>query len=305
MADRTELTVGLTQNWAWNREYNLQLTDQTRAEHFPDVDHGEFLLLEAEHEDTCFAVFGKVDLDETDHLEPGETGVGMNLRYALGVTPGETVCVADESPPEDWTRKFDELFGRRPVICRVRKGVLPDVGFDVCRVGEATMDDLGITPGDHVVIESTEEVRSLKALPLREEITDRKRRQTEQNPDRYPDPAEVLDLDRLGGTDVDLPEIYLDSGRREDLALEEQTNDDAPVPMASGICQPVKVSRNATSVYLRSLNEVSVPVILGLFAAIFVFEPWLTATGRVALVVSGILFIILSITYRVRKTTLD
>lgn len=304
MADRTALTVRTTRNWAWTRAYNLQLSSETRDEHFPDVSHGEYLLLEAEHDGVTFGMFGKVDLEEVTHLEPGEVGIGLNLRYALGVGTGETVYVSDEQPPAHRTQRIDRLLGKRPVLCRVRKGVHPDIGFDVCRISETTMDALGITPGDHVVVESTEETMSLKALPLREEVTDRKRRQTEQNPERYPDPVDVLDTDALAGTDVDVPVIYLDSERRQELRLGAQANADDPAPLSSGVCQPVKVSRNATSVYLRSLNEVTVPVIMGLLATIIIFEPWLNPASKVVVVGLGVLFILLSISYRVRKTTL-
>lgn len=304
MADTPPLTVQSTRNWSWTRAYNLQLPAETRAEYFPDVDHGESLLVRAEHDGVACSIFAKVDLEDIEHLEPGEVGIGLNLRYALGVATGETVRVSDESPPDHRTGRIDDVLGRRPVLCRVRKGVHPDVGFDVCRISESTMDALGIAPGDHVVVESTRASMSLKALPAREEISDRKRKQTAQNPDRYPDPVDALELEGLAGTRIDIPDIYLDSERREELGLGVQTNASAPSPLASGVCQPVKVSRNATSVYARSLNEVTVPVIVGLFATIFVFEPWLGPVGNVAIIGLGLLFVLLSISYHVRKTTL-
>lgn len=304
MPRRAALTVTSTRNWTWTREYNVQLSRESRDEYFPDTSHGDFLLLEARHDGVTFAVFGKVDLVGTGHLGPSEVGIGNNLRHALGVDLGEEVDVSDRTPPRDWRRRVDQLLGKRPVLCRVRTAVHPDIGFDVCRVSEATMDSLGVAPGDHVVIESTRGLRSLKALPLREEVADRKRRETRQNPERYPDPATVLGLERFDGTDVDLPEIYLDAERRSDLELPAQTEADGPPLLATGACQPVKVSRNSTSVYVRSLNEVTVPVIVGLLATVFVFEPWLSLADRVAIIGLGIVFILLSITYRVRKTTL-
>jgi Na+-driven multidrug efflux pump len=88
------------------------------------------------------------------------------------------------------------------------------------------------------------------------------------------------------------------------LALGKQTKAEDAAPLSSGICQPVKVTRNATSVYLRSLNEVTVPVIVGLLATIFVFDPWLSATGKVTIIGAGLLFVLLSVLYRVQKATL-
>ena len=305
MVHQADLTVTETRNWSWGWEYNLQLSRSTCTEHFPGISHGDFLLLQVDHDGILFSVFGKVDIKKTNHLAPGQVGIGNNLRYAIGVTTGDEVQVIDNSPPADWTRQFDKILGQRPVLCRVRKAVHPDIGFEVCRLSEAAMDDLGITPGDHVVIESATEILSLKALPLREEIIDRKRRQTAQNSDRYPDPVSALDLDQIAGTDVDVPEIYLDSERRKDLGLNDQTEADESGPLASGVCQPVKVSRNSTSVYIRSLNEVTVPVVVGLLATVFVFDPWLGPVGKIAIVALGILFILLSITYHVRRSTIN
>ena len=93
MADRTALTVRATRNWAWTRAYNLQLSTETRDQYFPDVSHGDHLLLEAEHDGVTFEMFGKVDQEGVTHLDPGEVGIGLNLRYALGVSPGDLVRI--------------------------------------------------------------------------------------------------------------------------------------------------------------------------------------------------------------------
>jgi len=303
MPDSAALTVRSTKDWEWTNSYNIQLSPDTRRNNFPTLSHGDPLRIEAEHNGTTFAIFGKADLRNVTHLDPGEIGIGSNLRYALGVPTGESIQVFDKTPPDHRTKRLDHVFGKRPVLCRVRKSVHPDIGFNVCRISETTMDALGITAGDRVVIESAEESTKLKALPLRDEVTGRKNQQIEQNPDRYPDPVDVLGIRGLAETDVDIPEIYLDAERRNELKLGQQSNADDSTPLDSGVCQPVKVTRNATSVYIRSLNESTVPVIAGLLATIFVFDPWLNSEGKVAIVVLGVLFILLSIWYRVRRQT--
>lgn len=304
MTAAPSLTVQSTENWAWTREYNIQLCPETHKQYFSDVLHGEFLMTEAEHSGVTFSTFGKLDIKETDHLNPGEVGIGLNMRSALGVSSEESVQVSNESPPGYRTQYLDEIIGKRPVICRVRKSVHPDIGFNICRMSKDTFDILGIVPGDRVIIESTNETTTLKALPLRSGVANRKKRQTAQNPERYPDPVDLLDLDDITGTDIDIPEIHLDAERRTDLNLAKQTEAENIIPLSSGICQPVKVTRDATSVYLRSLNEVTVPVIVGLLATIFVFDPWLSTAGEVAIIGVGILFVLLSVLYRVRRTSL-
>ncbi|MFU1783854.1 hypothetical protein ACM16X_21035 [Haloarcula japonica] len=303
MAGKAVLTVQSTKNWDWTTAYNIQLSLEAHEEYFPEVSHGEYLKIESEHDGVTLAMFGKVDIRETNHLASEEVGIGLNLRYALGAPVGESVRVSNESPPSHRTQQINEVLGKRPVLCRVRKGVHPDIGFNVCRLSKTSMDALGIAPGDRVVIRSAENSVKLKALPLRGEINGRKRQQTEQNPDQYPDPVEVLDLEDIAETSIDIPEIYLDAERREDLNLGTQAGVDDNPPLDTGVCQPVKVTRNATSVYARSLNEVTVPVIVGFLATIFVFDPWLTSRGKVAIVGIGVMFILLSILYRVRRQT--
>lgn len=305
MPTAAELTVARTKNWSWAKEYNVQFSEETADDFFPGLSHGEFVLVESTNHDIAFSMLGKVDLEDTGHLAYGEVGIGLNLRYALGVETGDTVDVSEGQPDGDRGGRFDGLLGRRPVLCRVRKSVHPDIGFEICRISEAVMDDLGITPGDRVIIESSTEEVSLKAFPLREEIRNQKRTQAEQNPDRYPDPVDVLQTDRIAGTRVDIPVIYLDSERRNALELGAQAGSSEDATLASGVCQPVKVSRNATSVYLRSLNSVTVPVVVGLLATIFAFDAWLTPLGKLAVLALGLAFVVLSIFYRVRKTTLE
>ncbi len=306
MVTAARLTVQSTENWAWTREYNIQMAPSTLKEHFPNISHGEFLMIETKHREISFTIFGKVDIKDTDnHLDPGEVGIGLNLRYALGAPIGETVCVVNRSPPGYRSQRLDEILGRRPVLCRVRKGVHPDIGFNICRISETTMDSLGITPGDRIIIESIHESITLKVLPIRDEIADRKRKQMKQNSDRYPDPIEVLSLDDIADTKIDIPEIYIDSERRKELQLGSQAKAEGSSPLDSGACQPVKVTRNATSVYLRSLNEVTVPVIVGLLATLFVFDPWLSTEAGAVIIIVGVVFILLSILYRVRRTSLN
>jgi len=300
------LAVASTKNWSWTNEYNLQLPAAVRRDSFPDISHGEYLLLEADHDGVTVAVFGKVDLVDTGHLEDGEVGIGINLRYALGVDVGDDVRVREADHPETGLRRLgarvDEWLGRRPVLCRVRKGVLPDIGFDICRLSESAMDDIGVSPGDRVVVESKNERVSLKAFPLREDVSDRKGVQTDMRPDRYPEPVEALGLDRLAGTEVDLPAIYLDAERRQQLQLGEQTNADGGTPLDAGICQPVKVFRDPRSAFLRSLNGISISVIVGLLATVVFFEPWLTPLGMLAIIGVGLFFVVFSVVYQVRWT---
>jgi|GEM_PF-2378885 len=319
MANSARLNATQTRNWRWTKQYNVQLSEAGRREHFPRASHGESLLLEADSGGVYCSVFGRVDIDNTDHVGRDEVGIGLDLRQALGVCRGDSIRVVDTSPPDSRRRQFGDALGKRPIICRVRKSVHPDIGFDICRLSRAAMDDLGVTAGDHVVVESTEAMCSLKALPLRPEITESKRRQTEQHPSRYPDPVSALQLERITGTDVDIPSIYLDAERREALGLGRQATVEAEersasadgqttgesTPLAAGASQPVKVSRNSVSSYLRSLNDSTVPVVGGLLGTVVVFEQSLTFDQRLAVVGAGLFLVLLSITYRVRKSTID
>ncbi|ERH11977.1 MAG: hypothetical protein J07HB67_00988 [halophilic archaeon J07HB67] len=311
MSECEELEVTKTEDWNWNKEYNVQLPEAESREYLPDVSHGDLVLVESTRSGTCHAIFGKVDTEETDHVDDGQVGIGLDLRQAIGVPKGGRVRVVDTPRPEDWRRQLGDVLGRRPILCRVRKAVHPDIGFDVCRLSRSAMDDLGVTPGDHVVVESTEDVDSLKALPLRDETVETKQKQLEQHPSRYPDPAEALRLDRITGTDVDIPSIYLDAERREELGLGEQATVDpdregeagsetSNPALAAGVCQPVKVSRNSASSFLRSLNDNTVPVVAGLLGTVVVFKGYLTLQQEVAAVGVGVVLIVLSVTYRVR-----
>ena len=309
MTDSATLTVQTTKNCDWDKAYNVQLTAGALNEHFTDLAHGSFLLVEADHDGTTFSAFGKVDVRETDHLGDGDVGIGLHFRYALGVTVGTDVRVRHKELPNgvggQLGGKFDEILGSRPVLCRVRTAVHPDIGFNVCRIDQGTMDELGIGAGDRVVVESTRKPITVKALPLRSEIETRKHTQTEENPDRYPDPVSTLGLGAIAGTSIDIPAIYLDAERRSKLQLTEQAGSDSDSPLHTGHCQPVKVYRNATSAYLRSLNDVTVPVVVGLFATLVIFDEVLSPVTSIVIVIAGILLILFSISYRVSRAALD
>lgn len=320
MPESEALVVTGTKDWNWEKEYNVQLPESGNRDCFSDISHGDFLLLETDQADVHCSVFGKVDLRETDHVDQGQVGIGLDLRQALGVCKDETVRVVDATPPGTWRRRLGEALVRRPILCRIRKSVHPDIGFNVCRISRAAMDDLGVNPGDNVIIESTKETCSLKALPLREEISESKREQIKQHPSRYPDPVEELELDRITGTDIDIPSIYIDAERREKLDLDMQTTvkaetrysdasddseDDGESVLTSGVCQPVKVSRNSVSSYLRSLNDNTVTVVIGLLGTVALFRQYLSFSQMIAAVGVGVLLVVLSITYRVRKTAID
>lgn len=295
-----EFTVRRTEDWEWDKEFNVQLAPAELAAH-PSLSVGDEILVKNPANELEPGVFGRID--EGDHLEAGEVAIGFDLRHAVGVPrseddPGTVTLVRTDPPETPRLRRFFDRFVRfRPIMCRVRYAVHPDIGFAVCRLSEETFDVLGIEPGDRVVLQSEHDTTSVKALPAEGKIEARKSMQKEQNPDRYPDCRELLDIEAIAGTRVDLPRIYLDAEMREHAGLDRTAN--------GGVCQPVKVYRDSQSFLLRKLNGVAIPAVGALLGFLVVFEDSLSLPVLGVVFLLTVLVILLSVYYRVRVESLD
>lgn len=288
-----EFTVQRGEGWKYEKDYNVQISRAAKQESFPDQSEGDFLLVTKEQGDVELSVFGRLQVKK-DVPDDGVC-IGTTLRTALGVTFGDGVSLNPIQPPSKrfHQRAFDKLVKIRPQICRVQKSTYPDPGFNICRISESMKGVLGIEWGDRIVVESPEDRISLRALPITDEFADRKARRVEQE-DYHFDCAELIHGD---SEQVDIPSIYVDSERRTQLGLTKKEH--------WGACQPVRVYRDSTVYFSRQVSEITVPVIVGLFGFIVVFDDFLSFVNLVSLMVVGFLIIVLSLVYRARNISLD
>lgn len=282
-SEPVQFRVNPTSKRGFEKEYIVQLTEADLSEQFPKTDEEDFLLIRStEHKslEIHARVFINDDLYQTasdnQHISEDEKLIGLDftLRTALGVTSireiehgtAESIGEVEVEPianPEQRRRrrKLNNWLGVRPQVCRVRMGVFPDLEDKVCRLPSNTLEMIGIDEGDDITIESPrgeQIVREIKAFEIDRERSETKARQKERDDDRYPQCEELLDLDRIRRTEVDLPEIWIDEETRRRLGL---TDTDT-----KGVCHPVRVYRDSWYLFQQQLHEFSIPLVIVLFA---------------------------------------
>lgn len=293
-------TVRKTQDWKWDKEFNIQLHPTELSQH-RNLSVGTYVLVKNPHNELAPGLYGR--LDKGQHLESGEVGIGFDMRHALGV-PREDSRLNSVNVYHRMLEKkcfnrrlFDRALHFRPIICRVRYAVHPDIGFQTCRLPEETFDVLGIEHGDRVYLQSAHDRTNLKALPAREGIQTPKAKQKEQNSEQYQDCQDILDIKSIVGTEVDLPCIYLDAEQRERAGLDQTSN--------GGQCQPIIVYRDSRAYFMRKLNEVAIPVVGAILGFTVVFRDILDNIYLFAGLAIAVVLIIFSLFYNVRFESLD
>ncbi|AXG09754.1 hypothetical protein [Haloplanus rubicundus] len=277
----------------FQQEYITQLTEADFSEQFPETDEGEFLLIRSTRHPSLeihARVFVNDDLYEMAvddrSVSEGDKLIGLDftVRTALGVpsprdieyskaeSAGEVEVESVSNPEGRWERRqLNDLLGVRPQVCRVRMGVFPDLEDKVCRLPSNTLEMIGVDEGDDITIESSRGeriVRGIKAFEIDRERRETKKAQIERDEDRYPQCADLLDLDRIRRTEVDLPELWIDEETRSRLGLDDTGTD--------GVCHPVRVYRDSWYLFQQQLHEFSIPLVIVLFATGFEVQ------GRVA-----------------------
>ena len=299
-ADR-ELTVTTTTSAGVDRKHtnlhDLQLSAET-LEDLTDGGEGQLLTLTADHGDFELEHYGRVECRDdrfADELAPDEIGVGVHCRRGLGVDTGDRIsvraCDLDALSPQ--RRLMNRLLKIRPASCRVRKTTSPDAGFKVCRLPDEVKDLIGIEWGDRVVIQSANaRLHGMKALPIRDGLASKYERRIAKRPHRYPPPFPGTTIAERAGIIVDLPQVYLSAGAREELDLPD-----------GGSYQPVKVHRDTADVYIRLFVRLSLPIILGAATIIIGFDPS-TPVKLITLVV-GVLVALIAIVLHARRVLLE
>lgn len=306
-----ELVARQTRRREYQYHHNIELNETNFRQLGQDLKEGDKIVVRNTNNEAVPACYGRVH--EQNDFEDDEFGLGYTLRYALGVPEGEAVQIERLDPQIDKKRlssQFaDYAFGIRPVICRIRMAVEPDPGFRVCRITEETRELLGIDYGDHVVLETAEgRARDIKALPLDGKTRDIKNAQKEQNPERYPSCFDVLDIKEVRGTEIDIPEAFIDRDIREDLGILDKKGE--------GVCQPVVVYRDTRALFGRIFLDIATPLIIAAAAAVIgLHTPTLNQvtnidTGAILLAKAGLIILAMSVAiiavwYRTRIVLLD
>jgi hypothetical protein len=282
---------------AWRDDYNIQIHPDTARTALDGVSSGEPLRVTNPHNELDLELFGRADVREAGELDPGELGMGADLRKGLGLPTGSE---ADIDPIDSPTKSplqatFDRLLDYRPVVCRVKKATFPDTGHPVCRLPDATMDLLGVREGDKVIVETSSERVPAKALPHRSFNEENKRRQHDSAPDLFPECSEVAtrNVGREFEIEDKLSPIQMNIELREQLGITGKAN--------GGSCQPVRVERHSTNFLLRSLNESLIPVLAGLLGFVVVFDGILSNVHLMLIFVAALLLILLSLFTKARK----
>jgi hypothetical protein len=263
MMEADAFDVVRTESRSEDYDYLVQL-NRSALSAVGGVSEGDLVRIRAVRGPLETAVLANVQV--RDDLGNSEAGVDFSLRYALA-TParqdlahsdadrcGRVVIEKADRPRRSvrqWT--FDSLLGIRPEICRVRMAVHPDLENRICRISGNTMELIGVEKGDKIVLESPYgRVTGIKAFPIDEESQERKAKQREQDPDRYVDCYERLELNRIRRTEVDIPEVYLDHDVRTRLALRGAEHE--------GVCQPVRIYRDSYGQFVERSNELVAPL---------------------------------------------
>lgn len=255
----------------FEKEYIAQLSRESLETNFPDTAEREFLAIRS-MEPIETEIHARVMVNE--EIPSGSIGLDFTLRTALGAPSAlerehgdadseATVSVYGISNAETSAgrRLLNRALGVRPQVCRVRMGVFPDLEDKVCRLPHNTMDMLGIEDGENVTIESTRGeriVHGVKAFEIDDERDETKEQQKNRDEDRYPRCQNMLGLDRIRRTEVDVPELWIDQETRSNLGLTDLPK--------SGVCQPVRVYRDSRYLFEQKLHQFAVPLVVVLFA---------------------------------------
>lgn len=154
----------------------------------------------------------------------GRVEVDHSLRVGVGLEPGEAVTLRAAHLPRTRRRWQELFFGHvNYVTCRVQDGDRASAEQEVCLLDTLTLELLGVSSGDVVVIEgfpredSSVPVLQLKAIRTSEEVQERRKElHGGDMTSRYPSSLDAL------GTFPDLPWVFLDRRLWSGLGLEGQ-----------------------------------------------------------------------------------
>ncbi|GGY89252.1 hypothetical protein [Streptomyces nitrosporeus] len=138
--------------------------------------------------------------------------VDRSLRICIGVEPGEDIAVRPAALPRTRRRWRNALFGPlNYVTCRVQDGDRASAEHEVCLLDALTLELLGVSSGDDVVVEGFPgsdgivPTLQLKAIQTSEEVIERRKDLHGGDlTSRYPSSLDAL------GTYPDLPWVFLD-----------------------------------------------------------------------------------------------
>ena len=293
---------------------DLQLNTEQINKITPDDSDIEFLKLVVNHNDEDsgdaqqLQIYGRVEeRDESfngPELTHNQVGLGLPLREAIAVVPGDTVTLdyVGFEQPSELRQCLNQILAYKPVVVRVRSAIYPDVGQKVVRMTEATRQVIGIEWGDRVVLQSSDaRVLGIKALPLTNEQEARVNSRQKSNPSRYPPTLKEQELgsETRSATAVDIPAVYISSSIRQGLNLiEYETPSDL-----SGADQPIKIHRDTKSLCFRLLDELTIPALAGIFA--LVVGIGLPSMIIAVLVLIAFLIVVFSVVFRSRRVLLN
>jgi hypothetical protein len=239
-------------------------------------------------------------VEETSRVKRDQIGIGTNLHQALGIPLDDEVEVAETLPqPPYGERPVNRILQTRPAVCRVRRAVLPDPEFRVCRLPKSVMSLIGIEEGDRVVLESAWGRSTVRALEVTDGLQNKKRRMEHHNPNKYDVVSEKIEVGEPLGTPVDVPSIYIDYDTRDDLGILEQSAD------GTGVGQPVRVYRDNRAVFLQLIDDLMLPSFALLLSLLLLMERFLTFGQTVGLILLGfvvvVVLMLLQAVYRARR----
>lgn len=311
-----EVTACETQQRRFQYHHNIEVNRDNLQRIGDGLEQGDFVAVRNLESEVSAACYGRIDI--CNEFEDGQAGIGYTLRYAIGVPDGGLVRIEPVDLPERGViaRISDRLFGVRRVICRVRMAVEPDPGFRVCRISEETRELLGISEGDHVVLESVAgRARDIKSLSLSGKTEEYKNQQKQENQERYPSCFDLLDIEEVRGTRIDVPPIYIDRDLRQELSIR---NDEVENPdsIDEGVCKPVVVYRDTTDLFGRIFLDIATPLIIAAAAAVIGLDTttiqstigigvWSVLLAKIGLLCVAILIALFAVWYRMRISLLD
>ncbi|MFE6806407.1 hypothetical protein [Streptomyces sp. NPDC057696] len=156
--------------------------------------------------------------------ETRKVEVDHSLRVGVGLEPGEAVTVRAAHLPHARRGWKDRFFGHANYLtCRVQDGDRASAEQEVCLLDTLTLELLGVSSGDEVVLEGfpyedgTVPVLQLKAIRTSEEVQERRKElHGGDMTSRYPSSLDAL------GTFPDLPWVFLDRRLWSGLGLDGQ-----------------------------------------------------------------------------------
>ncbi|HEY9368950.1 hypothetical protein [Streptomyces sp.] len=161
----------------------------------------------------------EIDADDATTMQ-----VDHSLRVGIGLEPGEAVTVRAARLPRR-RRRWQELLLGPPnyVTCRVQDGDRASAEHEVCLLDGMTLELIGVTSGDEVILEGYPEADGvvptlqMKAIRATEEVQERRRELHGGDlTSRYPSSLDAL------GVFPDLPWVFLDRRLWAGLGLENQ-----------------------------------------------------------------------------------